>query len=80
MIYLPLRAGSLGESLQKFMTLAGGDAKAAVNNLKYVVHKAGSSTLSRLLGSAQRNSGLLQKLGLSEEEAQGWSKDLVRWK
>ena len=33
-MYLPLRAGSLGESLQKFMTLAGGDAKAAVKNLK----------------------------------------------
>ena len=38
-VYMPLRAASLGASLQKFMSLAGGDAKAAVKNLKYVIHQ-----------------------------------------
>ena len=76
-MYLPLRAGSLGESLQKFMTLAGGDAKAAVKNLKYVVHqrlvRRPCPDCSVTLNATPE---LLQKLGLSEEEGAGLVKGL----
>ena len=76
-MYLPLRAGSLGESLQKFMTLAGGDAKAAVKNLKYVVHqrlvRRPCPDCSVPLNATPE---LLQKLGLSEEEGAGLVKGL----
>ena len=76
-VYMPLRAASLGESLQKFMMLAGGDAKSAVKDLKYVVHQ-------RLVRrpcpdcsvSLNASPELLQKLGLSEEEGAGLMKGL----
>ena len=76
-IYVPLRAASLGASLQKFMTLAGGDAKAAVKNLKYVVHqRLVRRPCPDCSASINANAALLQKLGLSEEEGAGLVKGL----
>ena len=76
-VYMPLRAASLGASLQKFMSLAGGDAKAAVKNLKYVIHqRLVRRPCPDCAVSINANAALLQKLGLSEEEGAGLVKGL----